>query len=47
MQMLRAVAIAATLAMLAVPVHAATTFDFFWTGDPSSDLTIDFSGDAT
>lgn len=47
MRMLRSAAVAASLAVLAIPAQAATTFNFFWTGDPGADPTITSSGDAT
>jgi hypothetical protein len=47
MNALRSAVVAAAVAAFAVPAGAATTFDFFWTGDPSADATITSSGDTT
>lgn len=47
MKVCRSAAVAATIAALAVPAGAATSFDFFWTGDPLADPAIVTSPDAT
>ena len=47
MKTLRAAAAAASVAAFALPATAATTFDFFWTGDPAAGSALASSGDAT
>ena len=44
---LRSIAFAAAFSALALPAGAATTYNFFWTGDPAVDSNLDLSSDAT
>ena len=47
MNALRSAVAAAALTAVALPAGAVTTFDFFWSGDPAADSTIQSSADPT